>query len=606
MNSIVLSNCKNLKSVENLIGVRRIENKLRFYRCDSLLSLNGLDSIRFISEFSMSSSHIDDISALKNLEKVECFKSSWTHGFKSFESLSSLKEIGNLEVSKGDFESLFPHGQLDSLRSLKLQQVRHLKRITGLERIKAMDFLIIRDDHLESIDGFDSLEMVYPSSSKSSNFSSQLTIDGSNAKSTFFPNLRKVHSLEFRLSSLKGEIDFNKLDSIDRLTIYSTGLKNLDIFNDSIHVNIASISHNIHLEECSSTWLCNLLASEKQFDFTKNSIDCHSLSDLAINCGFDIRCPSESIVIENHLHLVRYLEKYETCEVLPEDLEIHMTNLSGNTKLDSLRSLGGTLKIYGHDGIGILPKLEEIEEAEFIDLKEDFQSYFHFENLESLTIKESSELEFLHLTIPHISEFSFYSNSNINVLSFDESVDILYTFNIASNNDLKYIIGPNKFTESHAFRVRNNEALESIFGFANTTVLPNGLIIVSQNPNLNTCHVPPLCNITTQMTDIQLNGNLCSDIDTINLVCDGLLTDIKSVSISSLDKTIAFPNPTIGSIYFKDQNHNEKSLSGKVFDMRGVLHKQFSNSSEVSIEDLHSGIFIIKTSDGDVFKIHKL
>jgi hypothetical protein len=604
LGSLLIYRCLNLKRIDNLMGLKYIENTLEIRSCYNLVSLVGLDSLIYVNSLKLTSCTIQDISALENVVHIENLDLGWAYGFTSLEVLKSLDSIGYLYISRGDLNRLFLKNQIKSLKGLRFREMSFLNSIRGFERIKELEFLTLHEDVLDKVSGFDSLQIVYPVSGGPT--ISGVSISESMANSIEFPQLRKLSSLRVEESSFFEIELFENLDTIENVYIYNNiDLYSIDMFKENININSIYIRKNINLSACNVSWLCNNLQFGSDAIINSNSTDCSSVSDIRYTCGSEVRCPSSNISIHSNIELDSYLDRYGDCKVLPEGLEIDMSAISGNVQIDSLFSIGGLLKIISHDGSSITPNLSNIRNAEFVTMQEDFQLFYEFDDLLTLWITETTGLDSLNITIPNVREFYFINNQNLRVLRFEESIKGMREFFAYGNTELEKVIGPNTSIEAFAFVVVRNDDLQVIDGFQNTIIGDNGRVNVNENPILNKCNIAPLCQLLTDDVNVYSNGPLCSDLDTIALVCDGILSNSKDIEIIEENEMRIFPNPTNGTVYFQVNSKLESYFSGKVYNLWGVQMFDFKEKRSISFADLDNGVYFIKMDDNNLFRVIK-
>ena len=572
LRSLTIMGCNNLNHIDSLAGIKQIHN-LIVVGCNSIQSLNGLDSLKGLSTFAIFNSEIQDLSALEEVERIENMAFFGASGFGSLEELASLRDIGILNIQQGSLNKLFAENQINTVNSININNVQSLNQIIGFERVEEINSLTLQSNSLTVIDGFENLRTIL----------SGLTIKNSSAQFIEFPKLEKIKTFQFEDNLISNLVDVVK-------------------FTDSVSFNSVLILNNSNLSICNVPWLCEHIESGMKISVSGNGEGCNELSDISIHCGDYVRCPTGDISIQSNEDLDRYIDNYNSCKILPSDFFLD-AGQDYVGLLDSLVGIVGGLTITNHNESVITPNLKFVRSAEFISMERDFQLDFQFENLFDLSISGSSMLDSLRINAPEMYLFYFINNDNIKFLEIVESEPEYSYFRINNNKDLETISGSNNDMMLAGLRILNNNSLENLKGFDNSKFIESERVFITGNPKLDVCNIAPICNLNDDHEDVNIsnNGDFCSNLDTIKLVCDGIISSADEVM--TIDNLIIFPNPTDGNVYFQDKTRTKNSFSGTVYNSWGQKMLNFQNVGMISLDNMNSGIYFIRMDDGKLFKV---
>ena len=596
ISSLRIQRCRNLISIQNLSSIRSIEESLEIVDCNDLENLSGLQNLKKVRSVRLSNLGINSLSALSNLDSVDDISLSSISGLFSLQELDKIRGLKYLRISNCDLDNIFVPNQLEELDEFELYDAT-IGSITGLENIEGMINCKLRELNTAEI-SFPNLKRI---GFQQGITSGALELQTLNTEAISFPSLKKVGRLLITGNDIDEIGFFESLDSIGYLDISrNSNIDNLDFLVDDLEVANLSITSNTKLSACNTSWICEYLKNSIINPGTfyqkirDNSGDCNTISDVFSSCGYDISCPSTSISIMNNSELVDYNEKYGKCRVLPADLEFDGSALA-NDSLDSLTAIVGELKVHRHLGRDIVPNLSNIRYMELVDLRTDFQMDFDLELLSSLTISDSQLDDTLIVSgYPVLSFFYSLNNDGMTYLEIDSIMDYGGIY-VGGNNDLEKIRGLNYPLELSDFMLSGNDTLQIVEGFDSTIVYEYGRINVSLNGDLNICDVNPLCNISAMQVSIYDNGELCSDKDTIELVCNGILSDIEDMTISQKDQISVYPNPTQSVLFLNDPSGDISLFSGIIYNSLGIEVMTFTAMKQINLRGLAKGLYYIST-----------
>lgn len=382
------------------------------------------------------------------------------------------------------------------------------------------------------------------------------TIGGSVVVDNIYSGLANFDDLE-SLESIGGGINvqYSSIKDIDRLFISnkiggSVTLSNLDeLENVDFFEDIDTIAGNLEIKECTI-------------------YDLESLKNIDYFTGLNIRVPS-----------CTKIELNPKVDSLIGDYSVTISNDGSFVQTNQLKQIGGDFSLYVQNG-GAWENLESIGGDFFGGFENSTQTEFN--NLRS--IGESFGVRF--------NDRDDYSN-------FESLEKVGNSFFVSgfvkSLNGLQALdsIG-NKFQSGGSDNLVDISHLSDDLFVGETWALVN-------NPNLNVCDIPALCNHIEagREVDIRQNASLCDDIADIKCIGtsvtgfafydfnkDGVRDEATDAPLSNVNVSFHFDGNTDSIITSNNGFYQRFLLAGQAFDVSvsSIALWEFTSDNSFSID----------------------
>ncbi len=469
---------------------------------------------------------------------------------------------GNIQILNGaDITDLTPLSQLNSITGfLRIQDNPLLTSFTGLQNITDVQSLeIINNDNLPNLNGLNSL----------TNIGYNLLIQNNDI-------LQNINGLQNLISVgvsgnepgvlIINNLALQNLNGLASLAVLKGGLniRSNASLNDVSKINITSIQtgagnalvieDNNALQNLSGMYLQELKGNV-------NIIGNASLQSVNLSVGNSSQIYS-LLIKDNPL----------------------LTDISGFSTVTNINNSFGGLQILNNDSMQNLNGLNNVTNINNRLFVKDNDLLQHINALSSLvTTGATTSIEIMNnASLLHLDGLSSLTKTGKILVQNNNALKNL--------NGFSAIIQLTTTSETKLLSVFNNPELESISGVQNINQATIASLIIVNNPKVEICHLPNICDYLTTAKPRSISGNKtgCNSVAEVVNACATL-----GINESELSKITCYPNPVSDII-----NLSEKVEKIEIIDQNGRILKKENNLSKIEVKHLTSGMYYLKISNG--------
>ncbi|HMR86847.1 MAG TPA: T9SS type A sorting domain-containing protein [Saprospiraceae bacterium] len=394
----------NIKNIDSLYFIKKIEGDLFFTNADSLISLEGFKNLDTVTG-SIFISNANKLTNLEGLSNIKYFKSLYIKNNQKLIKINGfdniVNNISNIEIeNNANLSSIVGFKNTIGLNNLIIEYNRYINEIIAFDNVLYANVVsILRLDSLSSLKAMKKLKTV----------NDNLLFRGS----------EKLKSWEFggNIDTIRNSLILASI-GIDQMTGFSN-LKACKYIEITAMINAESPPRFNNLEYAdeikyyknSFKRITNTLPKLKilkDIDFDDND-QC-----LVINDFNSLERVTNRIRIDNHLEPLSELRGFEKL-VFANEIYFHATN---------------ELKIFS-----AFQNLEEINHLELKWLRDGITHFNNFKNLKKINRNliligntNIDDLSFLQgVNIDSVSKFAIYKNTKLSVCNHQTICDYLNT-----------------------------------------------------------------------------------------------------------------------------------------------------------------------------------
>ncbi len=569
-----INNVLGLTSLVEVTGVFNIGSNT------NVTSLEGLNSLETVGEFSLNGGPLSDVSSLQSLSTVGTLILNNFNTLEYFSFLTNLTTIDQ-DLRINGSENLLSLRGLENITHIEGDLIINaseglacLKGLDGLVSIGG-DLVITNNDFLLSMAGLENLTSV----------GGVIRIENNPfltyCNQTYLCNL--IDGTSIISNNDPGCNDINELNS---------NCTTPDALPDNI-----TLTTQGHMNEFAAMFPgYQNIVGNLNFELEENTTSLAGLSQIQ-TVGGDFTMIEASTIVDNLMQdldglenlssvggdfLIQSIYDLASLEALTSLVEVgggfklgSMDSIQNLAGLENLQSIGGLLEINGCrkiTDISALANLNSVDAIKFIELKEleslnglnitEIPSYFHLVECNALTNFEGLEqLESIG------DRFNLYENDNIiNFQGLQNLSKIGENFLVERNKNFENFSGfsvldtiggdfvMNGFLSTDSLknfhgmeslkyiggqlRVRNNENLTTLFGLHNVEVIAGGMVDFYYNQSLSNCAIPSVCNVLSDNSNLWIFGDSapgCNSANQVLNVCNDSISKVSGMTFIDFD-----------------------------------------------------------------------